>query len=582
MKDFWKMLLAVVCGLFIAGFVGFVLFFGFVGALAAAGSSSKPVLPKEGVLAIDMSGFVISEQDQPANPFASMNSAGGPVPTIGLYKAVKGLEAAAKDPGVKFAFLRTDGNLSDISTSEEFRKALKEFRASGKAVVAYTESPSTGSYWLASVADKLYMTSYQGSSVMFTGISTQSFFLKDLLDKLGVNVQLIRHGKYKSAGEMFVRNSASPENREQYQAMVDALWGSIGGEIAQSRGISVEKLNSLIDGLNLCLPEDFLAEGLVDGLVTREELKEKLAAVAVAESFKDVKMIPFPDYVTAKILPAIKAKNNIAVIYANGEIVEGKDPRNIDGDRFARLIDKVRADSSIKAVVLRVNSPGGSVLASEKIKHELDLLGEVKPLVASYGSYAASGGYWISNNCRRIFSDATTLTGSIGVFGMVPDFSKTAKDVLHVGVMTVSSNKHGDMYSLTRPFDKDEYNYMLRSIENVYDKFTSIVSEGRGLSKARVDEIGQGRVWAGSDALGLGLVDELGTLRDAIDYTASLAGFESGSFHVAEYPEPMSELKMFMEMLGQKTEPDQFVKARLSEFAKPQVLARMPHEICVK
>lgn len=579
MKDFWKMLLAVVCGLIVAGFLRSILIFGFLGAIAAVGGSSKQVLPREGVLAIDMSSFIIAEQNQPSAPMASLNS--GMVPTVGLLRAVKALEIAAKDPGVKYAFLRVDGNLSDVTTIEEFRKALAAFRASGKAVVAFTESPSTGGYWLASVADKIYMTSYDGGNVMFHGISSQSFYLKDLLDRLGVNVQLIRHGKYKSAGEMFVRNSSSPENREQYQAMVDALWGTLASDIAQSRGISVEKINSLVDNLSLCLPGDFLAEGLVDGLLSREELKGKLADLAMEEKFSDVKMIPFPDYVDAKILPQLKAKKNIAIIYANGEIVDAKDPRNVDGDRFARLVDKVRSDSTIKAVVLRVNSPGGSVLASEKIKHELDLLAQCKPLIASYGSLAASGGYWISNNCKHIFSDATTLTGSIGVFGMIPEFSKTAKDLLHVGVMTVSSNKHGDMYGLMRPFDKDEYAYMQRSIENIYDKFTTIVSEGRDLPKDRVDEIGQGRVWAGTDALGIGLVDEIGTLRDAIAYAAADAGLTEGAYRIAEYPEPMSEFQMLMEMLGQKSEPDQFVRAKLSEFAKPQILARMPYEICL-
>ena len=580
MKDFLKMLLAVLCGLILAGFLFFMILAGFIGAAASMGGGAKPVLPKSGVLAIDMSRFVLSETEQPTNPMNSLN--GKAVPNVSLYKAVKALQIAAKDPGVKYVFLRADGNLSSVASCEEFRVALADFRRSGKAVVAFTESPSTGGYWLASVADKVYMTSYPGGMVTFNGISLQTYFLKDLLDKFGVNMQLIRHGKYKSAGEMYIRNSASPENREQYQALVDALWGTISAQIAQSRDISVEALNAAIDGLTLCLPEDFLSAGLVDGLLTREELKGKLATCAGEEAFSEVKMISFPDYVQVKILPQLKPKNKIAIIYAEGNIVEGDDPMNIDGDRFARTIDKVRSDSTIKAVVLRVNSPGGSVLASDKIKHELDLLGEVKPLVASYGSYAASGGYWISNNCSHIFSDATTLTGSIGVFGLVPDFSKTAKDVLHVGVMSVNSNKHGDMYGLMRPFDAKEYAYMERSIEDVYDRFTTIVSEGRDLPKERVDEIGQGRVWAGADALGISLVDEIGTLQDAIHYAASAAGIALGSESVVAYPEPMTELEMIMEMFGQKNRPDEFVKVKLREYSKPQVLARMTGEIVVK
>ena len=579
MKDFLKMLLAVLCGLLVAGFLFFVVLAGFIGAAASMGSGAKPVLPKSGVLAIDMSRFVLSETEQPANPMSSLN--GKAVPNVSLYKAVKALELAAKDPGVKYVYLLADGNLSSVASLEEFRAALAEFRRAGKAVVAFSTSPSTAAYWLASVADKVYMTSYPGGMVTLNGVSMQAVFLKDLLDKFGVNVQLIRHGKYKSAGEMYIRNSASPENREQYQAMVDALWGTISGQIAESRGIPVEALNAAIDGLTLCLPEDFLSAGLVDGLLSREELKDKLATYAGEESFSEVKMISFPDYVQAKILPQLKPKNKIAVIYADGNIVEGDDPLNVDGDRFARTIDKVRSDSTVKAVVLRVNSPGGSVLASDKIKHELDLLGQVKPLVASYGTYAASGGYWISNNCGHIFTDATTLTGSIGVFGLVPEFSKTAKKVLHVGVMTVTSNKHGDMYSLMRPFDPDEYAYVERSIEDVYDRFTSIVADGRDMTKERVDEIGQGRVWAGSDALGIGLVDEIGTLRDAIRYAASAAGIAPGAESVVAYPAPMTELEMIMEMFGQKTRPEEFVKVKLREYSRPQVLARMPFEYTI-
>jgi len=232
-------------------------------------------------------------------------------------------------------------------------------------------------------------------------------------------------------------------------------------------------------------------------------------------------------------------------------------------------------------VVLRVNSPGGSVLASEKIKHELDLLGEEKPLIASFGAYAASGGYWISNNCSKIFTDATTLTGSIGVFGMIPDFSKTAKDLLKVNVQSVSSNKHGDMYSLMRPFDANEYNYMLRSIETVYDKFTAIVSEGRGIPQETVDEIGQGRVWTGADALGINLVDEIGTLEEAVGYAAVSNGLSLTDVQIAEYPKPLSAMQQAMQLLQGGSDKDEYVKAKIKGMARPQVIARMPYQITV-
>ena len=574
MKDFWKMLLAVICGLLIFGFIAIFFMSSVLGAMTAATQGKTPVLPRSGVLAIDMSSFALVEKENQMPNFRN----GSNIQTVSLYKAVKALETAATDPGVQYIFLRTDGNLSSAAHIEELRKALSDFRSrSGKPVLAYMEAPGTVGYWLASVADKVYMTEYQGSMITLVGVSTQSVYLKDLLDRLGVNIQLIRHGKFKSAGEMFTRNSSSPENTLQYRAMVNSMWSVMRADIAASRGITEADLDGAIDNLKLCLPEDFLKEHLADGLVTRQGLKDKLATIAVADSFKDVKFIPFPDYVKVKSTPNLKAKDKVAVIYADGDIVDGRDLQNVAGDHFASIIDKVRADSSVKAVVLRVNSPGGSVLASEKIKHELDLLGEEKPLIASYGNYAASGGYWISNNCDKIYTDAVTLTGSIGVFGTVPDFGKTAKNVLKVGVETVSSNKHGDMYSLMRPLDSAEYNYIHRSIETIYTKFTTIVSEGRGLPVEKVDEIGQGRVWTGADALGISLVDEIGTLSDAISYAAVAGGVSLDEVMVAEYPEPLTPVQQLMQLFGGKNPEQEFVK----NFAKPQVVARMPFEITV-
>lgn len=573
MKQFWKMLLAVVCGIIL---VNALIIFLFVGIAGSSASGGKTALPKEGVLTIDLSEVTLTEQETPVNPMAMVQ--GQQQVSLGIHKAVQAIEAAAADPGVKFIYLRSDGNLSGLSAITTLRQALEGFRRSGKAVVAWTEQPGAGTFFLNSVADKIYMSSYQGSNGSLNGLCAQSFYLKDLLDKAGVQMQLIRHGKYKSAGEMYVRNAPSEENKEQYQRMVDSMWESIGSVIAESRGISMKDLDRMVDGLELCLPEDYLKAGLVDALYTREELKEQLTALAVKSSFKDVKFIPFADYATTKVVPDFRSRNRIAVIYADGEIIDGNDPvANVAGDRFASIIDKVRADDGIQAVVLRVNSPGGSVLASEKIKHELDLLGQKVPLVASYGDYAASGGYWISNNCSKIFSDATTLTGSIGVFGMIPDASKALKNVLHVGSWSAKSHRHADMMRLTRPFDQAEYNFMLRSIETIYDKFTAIVAEGRDMEQSKVDEIGQGRVWTGSDALKLGLVDEIGTLEDAIRYAASAIGADS--WQVLEYPKPLTGMEYFLQTLGQNQEHN-YVKA-FQKLTEPSVIARMPYQVVV-
>lgn len=574
MKQFFKMLLAVICGVLIVNLIVLSILGGMAGSLA--GEDGNVVLPKSGVLAIDLSEITITEQEKPADPMAMLQQQ-VPITTVGLYKAVQAINVAAEDPGVKFIFLKSDHSTTGISAASEIRKALENFRRSGKAVVAFTEQPNAATLYLNSVADKVYMSAYEGADGTFAGLCAQSFYLKDLLAKAGINVQLIRHGKYKSAGEMYVRNSPSEENKEQYDRMVTSIWETLGKTIAESRGLSFEKLDKMADNLSLCTPEDYLEAGLVDGVLTRDSLKSRIATLAVAGDFKNVQFIPFADYAKAKVIPNFRSRNKIAVIYADGQIVDGKGIQDVAGDRFTKIIDQVRNDSGIRAVVLRVNSPGGSVLASEKIKNELDLLAQKVPVIASYGEMAASGGYWISNNCSKIFSDATTLTGSIGVFGMIPDLSKTLKDVAHVGVYSAKSHKHSDMMRLTRPLDQAEYAFMLRTIESIYDKFISLVAEGRGMEKSRVDEIGQGRVWTGADALGIGLVDEIGTLEDAINYAAS--AIDAQDYCVLEYPKPLTQMEMFKISLGQTQEHD-YVRA-FQEMGKSQVLARMPYQVVV-
>lgn len=505
MKDFVKMTLAVICGLFLFGIIALILSISVVSSVAAAGQGA-PVLPKSGVMVIDMSEMSIVEQASPdMDVMAALQ--GTSMTQMGLWNAVQAINAAAADPSVKYIYLKPDGVDAGIAELQEFRTSLANFRLSGKPVISYIEAPSTASYYLASVADKVYMTSCEGATSMIIGVGSQLIFLKDILDKVGVNVQLIRHGKYKSAGEMYIKNAPSPENLQQNQEMIDAIWRSYASEIAEGRNLSVEAVNDAIDNLLLNNPEDFLNAGFVDELLSREELHSKLADLAVVDSFKKLKSFTLADYAAAKVLPNIKAKKKIAIIYADGEIVDGNGKQEVSGDHFASVISKVRADSTVKAVVFRVNSPGGSVLASAKIKDEIELLKAEKPVVASYGDYAASGGYWISNSCDKIFSDATTLTGSIGVFSMIPDLDKVLHDVAHVNIVTVGSNKHVDMYSMMRPLDQDELDYQQAAVERIYDTFVSIVAEGRGLEKEFVDSVAQGRVWAGSDAIKIGLVD---------------------------------------------------------------------------
>ena len=596
MKSFVKTTLAVMCGIFVMNIIGVIFFLLFIGSASSALSlNSTPVLPREGVLKMDMSKIALVEQPVAGVDIQSAFSGGSRVVPVGMWNAVQAIKFAAADPSVKFIYLKPDGVSADLANVEELRTALAGFRKSGKAVISYIEQPTTASYYLASVADKVYMSANTGATPMITGVGAQMFFLKDLLDKLGVNVQLIRHGKYKSAGEMYVRNSPSADNLEQNREMVASIWNTVASDVADSRELTPEALSAMVDGLVLNKSADMLENSLVDGLLTKDELREQIAVQALKEDFSDVSMISFSDYASVYGNGNLSSKKRIAVVYANGNIVEGEGYDNVPGDTFARILAALRKDDSVKAVVLRVASPGGSVLAADKIRSEIDLLRADKPVIASYGNYAASGGYWISNSCDFIFTDRVTLTGSIGCFSMIPDFSKTASDVLHVGVTTVGSSKHSSMYSLTRPLDSDEVAYMQRSIEDIYDRFVANVAEGRALDAEYVDSVAQGRVWTGADALSLKLVDSIGTLDDAVRYAAECAGDpDLSQWTVDSYPRPMSWFETIMAAVGQGFNPDGDVLAGTPFSSLTSAFkdwswekadhnyARMPYEIILK
>ena len=593
MKDFLKITLAVIVGCLILGIVKLFVFFGVIGSLSLLGKS-EPVMPGSAILRIDLSEVQLAEQTQDMSLMAGIS--GSQMKVIGILDAVRAIENAAADPAVKYIYLKPDMVYGGMAQIEELRQALVDFRMSGKAVISYMENPSNAGYYLASVSDKIYMTPHAGGMNMMTGISTQMFFLKDLLDKLGINVQLIRHGKYKSAGEMFVRNEPSPENTAQYQEMVDAIWDSWASSIAESRGISPEKFNSAIDNLELNFPQDYVDAGMVDELLTLDQLKEKLTEYFQATSFEKASMISLSDYATLTAVPNFRAGNTVAVIFANGNILDGDAEQQVTGDRFARIISSVRKDENVKAVVLRVNSPGGSVLAAEKIKDEIALLCEEKPVIASYGDYAASGGYWISAGCDYIFTNSSTLTGSIGVFSMIPDFSRTLDDIAHINVRSANSNRHSDMYSCLRPMTEKELAYMQASVENIYETFTDVVAEGRSLDRNYVDEIGQGRVWAGDDAVRLKLADSKGSLMDAVRYAVSASGSDSSDlsdWNIAEYPTPMTALEMLVKTLGGSSAaasvfsgtPLEDVEEAFADWNSSQsgkVYARLPYELVIR
>ena len=552
MNNFWKMLLASFTATTIYVVIGFFLLIGLIAGFLGLMDleSPMPIMPSKAVLTVDMSTIALSEQTKEADIMEMIQGVDGPQP-LGILDAVAAINSAAYDPAVQFIFLKPDAVSGGMAQMEEFREALINFRSCGKAVVSYIENPTNGGYYLASASDKIYMTPHQGGMNMFNGLSSQMIFLKDALDFLGINMQLIRHGKYKSAGETFVRNSSSKENMQQTEEMVDSMWESWKNDIAQSRCIAPEDLDRMLNELELNLPTDFLEKGLVDELLTMDQLQDKLAMLYMTDDYSQVQSIAIQDYALLNVAGNPMGSKKIAIIYAEGEIVDGDGTEEVASDRFVRIIQKVRKDDSVKAVVFRVNSPGGSVLASEKIKAQIDSLAKKVPVIASYGDYAASGGYWISANCDFIYANETTLTGSIGVFSTIPDLKKTVNEKLHVNITAVNSHDHADMYDMMRPLDKKETALLQESVEQIYDRFTQIVAEGRGMSVSDVDKIAQGRVWTGAQALDLGLVDAIGTLERAVLHAAYLVDSLNGmdDIQIVEYPKPVATIDVLTSAL---------------------------------
>ena len=579
MKKFWKFVLAAIVGSFVAMFIVFLLTIGMVGSLASLGGDSEPTAPQAGTV-LKITGTVDEQsgENMAVNPL-TMNM--DMSKTIGLYKAVKAIDEAASDPSIKMIYIDASNFSASISNLEEIREALVRFRASGKPVIAYADNLTVGNYYYASVADKVVLNTF--GEIVFNGLSSNILYYKDIIDKLGVDVQLIRHGKYKSAGEPFIKNDISKENREQYECMLSTIWDTLVEGICSSRDFSADEFNTWVENLQITDNNVAKEKGIVDELWYKDEMTDYLCQLCEVEKAKDLKVTDLASYASFKVKPDLKAKDKIAVIYANGEIVMGDSKDGQIGDNFAGKIKEVREDSTVKAVVFRVNSPGGSVQASAIIAREIELLKKVKPVIASYGDYAASGGYWISCQCDKIFSDKTTLTGSIGVFGILPSFGRALKKNLLINSVEVSNMKHGALMDGMHPLDDEEVAFMQNSIENIYTEFTGRVAEGRDMTVEAVDNIAQGRVWAGGDALGIGLVDEIGSLNTAIEYAASSLGLEK--YQVSEYPAPKTTMEKLMELFSDgasvKVETPEVLSSIAQDFSwmeisdRPAIMARM-------
>ncbi|GIV29521.1 MAG: signal peptide peptidase SppA [Bacteroidia bacterium] len=463
-----------------------------------------------------------------------------------LSELVRSIEVAAKDENIKGIYIRIHPFSASTAQLEELRKALENFKKSGKWIYVYADNYFQGDYYLASVADTVMMP-FDGI-LLWKGIASQITFFKKALEKLDIQVQVFRHGKFKSAVEPFMLDKMSDENRQQMRALIGSIWNGLLNDVSRSRKISAQQLNLFANELSIKDAEDALKYKMIDVVANESEVEELIKK----KTGTDGKNI-FTDYHQYKFKAEEKyeGKNKVAVIYASGQIVDYTDDGNdevIVPSDFLKTLKEVEKDDNIKAVVIRVNSPGGSASASEKIWQAIKKLKSKKPVVVSFGEVAASGGYYISCGADYIFTDQNTITGSIGVFGILPNLQKLMEKDLGLYTDTVKTNTYADLTSVLRPVQPKEEAMIMYKIEKVYDTFLSRVSEGRKLDKTYIDNIGQGRVWSGADAVKLKLADKVGTLEDAIAYAAEKANIKE--YGLKEFPKKKSPFDELMEQLN--------------------------------
>ncbi len=552
MKSFLKYTLATIVGLLITGLLFFLIFFGVVGSMISKGDEPAEIKDKS-VLHVKLNKPIMDRS--PKNPFSNFDfQALKPKPSLGLDEILANIENAAKDDDIEGIYLDLSVVPAGMATLEEVRNALLSFRDSGKFVIGYSDNYMQTSYYLASAASHVYMNP-EGRLGM-TGLSSQLMFFKEGLDKLGVEPQIVRHGKFKSAIEPFTRNSMSEENREQIQAYVGALWDHMAQNISKARGMELDELNRVVEELELHSPEAAVDYGFVDALKYKDEILQELRDSSGIGEDKDLRFVSMGKY--SKV-PKIKdyeglAKDKIAVVYAMGSVIMGEgEEGTIGSDRISRAIRKARKDTSIKAIVFRVNSGGGSALASEVIWRELKLAQKEKPVVASLGDVAASGGYYIVSPADTIMASPNTITGSIGVFGLFFNGKEMLNDKLGVYTDVVKTHSHADLGSPFRSMTARERQVIKKGIEDVYETFITHVAQGRDMTKDQVDDIAQGRVWSGADAKSIGLVDMYGGMDQAVEVAAEMAKLEK--YRTVGYPQLKDPFEQFLKEFsgGMKT-----------------------------
>jgi len=518
---FWKTFFASLLAIVISGILFLIIISVLVTAIESSYSEKPKYLGKNSVLHMELNKKIgdvsFSYLDQ---------SSFQVVEQIGLVDILKGIEGAKTDDRIEGIYINVLSVNCGMAILKDIREAIEDFKTSGKFVVAYSEIYDNKSYYLSSVADEIYI--YPTGRFLVTGLGSEIPFLKGTLDMLGVDMQIIRgsNNKFKSAVEPLMYTEMSEANRLQTQKYLDAMWGEITKAVEKSRGVSKTEINRIVDSLLTRTSQDAVNLKLADGVKYFDEIEAILKEKSKLEADADLKLYSFKSYL--KKYPAHSADASIAIISLEGEIVDGNGgPGQIGGASSAELVRKARKDSTIKAIVLRVNSPGGSALASDLIWREVDLTKAVKPVVVSMGDVAASGGYYVSCGANRIFAQENTITGSIGVFGVIPYTGDFMKEQLGVSFDYVQTNTHS-VLSLNKRLTEQELKIFQEGVDDIYNDFISKVGKGRGKTIAEIDSIGQGRVWTGKDAISIGLIDEFGGLNEAIAYTAKLINLPAG------------------------------------------------------
>ena len=548
MKDFLKFTLASLIGVILAGIVltilGLITVVGMV-----ASSDSETIVRDNSVFVLDLKGN-LSERVQ-ENPFQQIMGDGNG--SYGLNDILSSIKKAKENDKIKGIYIQPSYLATSFASLEEIRNALQDFKESGKFIVAYADQYTQGMYYLASVADKVIINP-QGN-ISWHGLASQPVFFKDLLDKLGIDVQVFKVGTYKSAVEPFIATEMSPANREQVTVFLNSIWNQLLDDVSVSRNISKDSLNAYADQcMDLCQAEEYIKCGLADSVLYKDEMIAYLKQLTGRKEDQSLNSLFLEDMINVKKnVPKDKSGNVVAVYYASGEILDAASSNSteevIDGQKMTRDLRRLRDDNNVKAVVLRVNSPGGSAYASEQIWREVVRLKEKKPVIVSMGDYAASGGYYISCAADSIFADPTTLTGSIGIFGMFPNASGLfGKLALTTDI--VKTNTFSDLGDLSRPMTESEKALIQGYVERGYQTFLSRCAEGRGMTTEAVNAIGQGRVWTGEQAKERGLVDELGGIELAISTAAGLAGLDQYSVTTVS---------------GSKNFLDEFLESQLGE-----------------